>query len=118
MKTLRWHYKPAQYRASGGTTFCRVSKCARLTRPNGLFFYSGCGESSRIVDFSWLYASTPAQEMSTRKKVNPRDAIMNVTEPQPILSSFATLRISLPPSLCKANLVILSAAKDLAAPFA
>src|SRR5260370_27673144 len=38
--------------------------------------------------------------MSTKKKVNPRDAIMNVTEPQPILSSFAQRRISLPPSLC------------------
>src|SRR5712692_9546825 len=60
----RWHYRPAQNRASGGTTFCSVSKCARLTRPNGLFFYSGCGESSRIVDFSWLYASTPGRDMS------------------------------------------------------
>jgi len=50
--------------ASGGTTFCRVSKCARLTRLRGLSFYSGCGESSRIVDFSCQYANTPAYTMS------------------------------------------------------
>jgi hypothetical protein len=53
-------------RASGGTTFCRVSTCARLTQRSGLFFYSDCGGSSRIVDFSWLHASMPGQEMSMR----------------------------------------------------
>ena len=51
---------------TSGTMFCRVSICARLTRPRGLFFYSGCGESSRMVAFAWLYPSMPNQELSMR----------------------------------------------------
>ena len=61
---MHWCYKPAPYSASNGTTFCRVSKCARPTRRSGLFFYSYCGESSRIVDFSCFHASMPGQDMS------------------------------------------------------
>jgi hypothetical protein len=57
-------YKPAPCSAWYGTTFCRVSKCARLTRRSGLFFYSYCGVSSRIVDFSWLDGSIPGLDMS------------------------------------------------------
>ena len=63
---------PAPVRTPGGTTFCRVSKCARLTRPNGLFFYSGCGESSRIADFSCHYANTAYAGMSIGHYRNAR----------------------------------------------
>ncbi len=64
MEKRRWHYEPVQFSASRSTTFCHVSMCARLTRRSGLFFYSGCGESSRLIDFSWLHASMPGQTMS------------------------------------------------------
>jgi hypothetical protein len=66
MENLHWRQKPARFSASGGITFCRVSTCARLTQRSGLFFYYGCGGSSRIVDFSCFHASTPGLQMSIR----------------------------------------------------
>jgi hypothetical protein len=51
-KKRRQRYGPVRISASRSTTFCHVSKCARLTLASGLFFDSGYGGSSSLIDFS------------------------------------------------------------------
>src|SRR5215467_2698620 len=71
-------YKSAHCSALRGTTSCRASKCARLTRQSGLLFYSYCGESSRIFDFSCFHASMPGGGMS----MNQDNASVSTTQQQ------------------------------------